>query len=139
MSQIVAFLFFIKQKIPGYLCILYFSFFLYFPIKKVKINPIIKPPQKIVLIISGFKDSLILSAKISITDTEDNAKQAILIAKNILYTFVVNKNLLQTYMYSYLLSKVLDRALNEVPLLYETFTIPLPPGRLYFLRLKKTP
>lgn len=40
-------------------------------------------------------------------------------------------------MYSYLLSKVLDRALNEVPLLYETFTIPLPPGRLYFLRLKK--
>ncbi len=91
------------------------------------------------LIISGFKDSLILSAKISITDTEDNAKQAILIAKNILYTFVVNKNLLQTNMYSYLLSKVLDRALNEVPLLYETFTIPLPPGRLYFLRLKKTP
>ena len=34
--------------------------------------------------------------------------------KNILYTFVVNKNLLQTNMYSYLLSKVLDRALNEV-------------------------
>ena len=71
--------------------------------------------------------------------TEDNKKQTILIAKNILYTFVVNKNLLQTNMYSYLLSKVLDRTLNEVPLLYETFTIPLPPGRLYFLRLKKTP